>query len=142
MKWVLCYLNPHDYVSYKTDLSTSSESLQYQDFVGFIHPYISKASYEFYEELNRYRTLLIDTQNKDWKVYLKRFDEPTFDELFQINEKREVKKKNENSSSKLGQYFQYKNLINNISKNNDGQNRSTGRTRETIQSFFNRSRKK
>lgn len=132
MKWILCYLDSFDYVIYKTDTSNFNESLKYEEFIKFTYKYI-KGHKEFLENLNRFLTIYIDTENNIWDVYRKKFDETPFEILYELNQ--EENKNKDNISL-------YKKYIDNIfNKKYDRQNRNRFENGITIQSFFNRNRK-
>lgn len=138
MKWILCYLNPNDYVTYITDISNNAESSPYNEFLTFIYPYTITNHKEFLEQINRYLTIFIDTQNYTWKVYRREQEPATFDELFELNKQREEQKKQKNSD--ISSYKKW------IDSKYDKKYDRSGANREgrgvSIQSFFNRFRKK
>jgi hypothetical protein len=144
MKWLLGYLNPNDYVTFKTDISDNAEFIHYSKFIQFVIPLIKKDTKGFLECINSYYTFFIDVENHTWHLYKKEYRHATFDELITLNEKREERKKLEKETKKFGNTHLYKTTIFNIFKKsheNDFQNRNKQGTRETISSFFNRSRR-
>jgi len=140
MNWVLCYLNPNDYVSFRTNLSDSNEYIYYSKFLEFILPYIKKDSEEFLEYFNKYYTIYIDLEQGKWEIYKKEYRQATFDELLSLNEKREQQKKNEKETKQFGAINLYKNNINNFFKKSYENKffRNRPRTRESIPTFFNK----
>jgi len=144
MKWVLCYLNPNDYVTFRTDISDNNEYIIYSKFIEFISSYVKADSQGFFDAINRYFTIYIDLENKKWEIYKKEYRKAEFDELLNLNKKREEKKKLEKETKKIGDIHLYKNTITNIFNKKHEQdqfNKHRSGTGESLSSFLNRSRR-
>lgn len=144
MKWLLGYLNPNDYVTFRTDLSEHNEFIHYSKFIQFVLPIVKKDSAKFLECLNSHYTFFINLENGFWEIYKKEYRHATFDELVELNQKREERKKLEKENVKFNSISMYKTMINNISERkwrNGYYNRDKQKSRETISSFFNRARR-
>jgi hypothetical protein len=144
MKWVLCFLTPSDQVSFITDISDSTESVDYYKFLEFILPYVVSRRGDFLEHVNRYSTLFIDTENKEWNVYIKEHPKVGFEELLELNTRVEEQKKRENNKALFGDIGFYKTAIKRIFDRkhvNDRQNFNRQRPGEGFHSFLNRNRK-
>jgi hypothetical protein len=141
MKWILGYLDINDQIIFITDVSQGNQYLPYNKFISFIFTHIKDNYKEFLDTVNRFQTFLVNIENKTWEIYKQEQKEPTFVELFKLNEKRMLEKQRKNLKNKDSLYA-YKNLILNTSDKKHG--RQTGSqpiTRSDLQSRNNRNKK-
>jgi len=95
--WILCFQTPYNNIKYITnnlDIPTTSEFYKFLDYIQTIFLYDYN---NFIEELNKFKTILIDIDEHKWKLYIEEKKEYTFDELLKFNDKEnlEIKIKQE-----------------------------------------------
>lgn len=93
MKWVLCYQTQNDIICYQTNDSQSSLFMGYKKFLEYIDSFNILDRDKFVNELNKFETIFINIDTKEWKVYeTEREKHPSFETLMFLNsEKKEEK---------------------------------------------------
>lgn len=86
--WILCFQTPYDTVKYMSNELNSPMILGYYKFVDYIQTLFIHNYGDFMEELNKFQTILIDTETHTWEIYEeKKNTDVSREELLKLNEK-------------------------------------------------------
>jgi uncharacterized protein YPO0396 len=92
MKWMLCYQTPYNVVKYISDNLDTPAFLKYEKFMELVSTFMLQDKDQFRTDINKFRTLFIDIDKGAWHVYQAEKDNPTFDDLIDLNIKKEENK--------------------------------------------------
>ena len=113
--FLLCFQTPYDSIKYITNDMASPSHLSYHKFMDYIKFTIHVNFFsEFQDELDKFKTILINTDTHDWEIYEEEKDKIGFKNLFDFNEKRNEEKLKEKNKNKIGDIESKKNFINKV----------------------------
>jgi len=131
MKWMLCYQTPYNVVKYITDNLDTTTFLKYEKFMELVSTFRLENKEIFRENINKFKTLYIDIEKSTWQLYEIEKEPATFDDLIDLNKKREEKKQvvseidiQKNAIKKFFEFHKRKSLYNtNVMDKYDTKNR-------------------
>ena len=89
----MAFQTPYDSIKYITNELASPTFLSYNKFIDYIQTLFVYNYYGFIEELNKFKTILIDLDEHTWELYVEEKKElPSRKEMFEYNGKIEKEK--------------------------------------------------
>lgn len=92
MKWMLFFQTPQGSVAYINDSTPNVSYLPYYKFLEFLNRnFITQKPLQLKEELDRFRTIVLNCTTGNWEIKSKTEKEVTFEELLDLNQEEEKK---------------------------------------------------
>ncbi len=89
--WLLLFQTPYDTVKYMTNNLNAPTLLGYYKFVDYIQTLFIHDYTGFIDELNKFKTILINLDDHTWVIHENERKETTFEELLALNKVEEEK---------------------------------------------------
>lgn len=93
MKWILCFQTATGGIKYYTSDLDNPTYLSFNAFIEYISQFSLHDFKNLLDELDKFKTILIDLDEKSWKIYeIKKEEKTTFEQLYKLNKNKQKDK--------------------------------------------------
>ena len=86
-EWLIFFQTVSNRIKYKTHDMETPGTLKYQEFLDFLlHHYPVQNYFVLREEIDKFKTILVDKKTGEWSIQTIAREEATFEELVKCNE--------------------------------------------------------